>query len=1647
MFFRRRPQATSPDHVGAQFDRAPRLTTQSYRLLESRMVFDGAAADTAATAAQNSAPAPTPEAPAAEPAPAPQLTDVVQALAAAPVAPDHAGATIVFIDGKVGNPQDIQGAVPPGAEVVILDPTQDGVVQIAGALAGRTGIDAIHIVSHGGEGSLRLGTAVLDAVSMQGSYAGALATIGHALSHHGDILVYGCDFTRGADGMQAAQLLSTLTGADVAGSTDDTGSAALGGNWTLETHVGDVDAIAIDAPEWNGILAPLVISAQQGPAVSGGSGVGATGLWEDAGTIGSTSIDIRATVTSATSGATVAFNISGDNLWLLVTGGTVTVRWEIFASGTNQTIRAVGDPNFRIADIDGLNNTTAAWPQVEIEAVSPSLYGLTSYTLDNPTNLEAGVVGSNLMVRGTRDQNSESTSLVAFDWTNVSSWDVTYTAVVGQSTRWFFHDGDGDFTFTDPVNNYLLGIDLDANNSTSTGTSYRGSFAPGGGGVAIVDADATISQHAVLGTDLGSASVVLTNAQAGDQLLVGGSSATSGTIYGLSYTITNSGGQISVALSGTASVATYQSALQAITFDNSLGSPSVVDRTIDVSVTNDNFITTSNIAVATIRVNSPPTTTDPDPTAGTPYVDPGNSSNIIVPATDNVAVSIDLDLYFTDANGDPRSFSVGTLPSWLSYNSSTHVLSGTPPVDNVGSFPVNVTVSDGRGGTLAATVTFEPVNPGPTALDDTSSTGYLTPVIVPLMANDTDPDGDPLSVVSASVNPAKGSVAFDGTNWVFTPAATFSGDAVISYTIRDQDGATSSATHTVTVANAPPTTTDPDPTPGTPYIDPLNASNLVVPATDNVAVSLDLSQYFTDANGDPLSFAVGTLPSWLSYDAGTHVLSGTPPVDNVGSFPVGITVTDTRGGSLAATVTFAPVNPPPVAVDDTSSTAYLTPVIVPLTANDSDPDGDPISVVSATVDPAKGSVAFNGTDWVFTPAATFSGDAVISYTIRDQDGATASATHTVTVANAPPTTTDPDPTPGTPYVDPGNPNGIIVPARDNVLVAIDLDHYFTDPNGDTLSIAVGTLPSWLSYDPGTHVLSGTPPVDNVGTFPVGITVTDTRGGSLAATVTFDPVNPPPVAVDDTSSTAYLTPVIVPLTANDTDPDGDPLTVVSATVDPAKGSVAFNGTDWVFTPAATFSGDAVISYTISDQDGATSSATHTVTVANAPPTPIDPDPTPGTPYIDPANPNGIVVPATDNVPVSIDLSQYFTDANGDPLTYSVGTLPSWLSYDAGTHVLSGTPPVDNVGAFPVSVTVTDTRGGSLAATVTFDPVNPAPIARNDIASTAYMTAVELSLMANDSDPDGDPITVVSATVDPSMGRVAFDGRSWVFTPAPGFSGDAVISYTIRDQDGATASAVHTVSVAREIPYAPLPPAPQPLPETPRFDLPGEPVRTDGIVIETVRQVGSLNGISGRIGTNGIVIDTANGAGDLGSVLSLGGEVSVADAAPVRNPEQLGDHGINPRTDAAWHDGYGGHREPQGLTGFSLRMDLQQGLAGSSASSQVIVETLVREETLIIQISSRVAASAKQVVEYRVTSLDGGPLPGWLDHVGRDLIVGRRPADSESIALRISVKFADGSTEDKRVRIETVTGEIQAVGATGKVAQASEPRRETVLAAAE
>jgi uncharacterized repeat protein (TIGR02059 family) len=160
------------------------------------------------------------------------------------ITPD-AGANVLFIDSRVRDADALLEGLAPGTQVVFLDARADGLAQMAAYLAEHPGAGSVHVVAHGSVGNLWLGSSFIDAAALE-SQADVLADIGVALAPDGDILLYSCDLAAGEAGAEFIDSLATLTGADVAASSDRTGT---GGDWQLEITQGDVEATTPFAQE------------------------------------------------------------------------------------------------------------------------------------------------------------------------------------------------------------------------------------------------------------------------------------------------------------------------------------------------------------------------------------------------------------------------------------------------------------------------------------------------------------------------------------------------------------------------------------------------------------------------------------------------------------------------------------------------------------------------------------------------------------------------------------------------------------------------------------------------------------------------------------------------------------------------------------------------------------------------------------------------------------------------------------------------------------------------------------------------------------------------------------------------------------------------------------------------------------------------------------------------------------------------------------------------------------------------------------------------------------------------------------------------------------------------------------------------------
>jgi gliding motility-associated-like protein len=237
-------------------------------------------------------------------------------------------------------------------------------------------------------------------------------------------------------------------------------------------------------------------------------------------------------------------------------------------------------------------------------------------------------------------------------------------------------------------------------------------------------------------------------------------------------------------------------------------------------------------------------------------------------------------------------------------------------------------------------------------------------------------------------NPANGSVAVQPDGSInYTPNKDWYGTDTFTYTIQDVGGATS-LPGTVTVIV-------------TPVNDPPVAVNDAATTNENTAVAIPVlaNDFDVDSPLDPSSITIGTNVQHgsISINTTTGIVTYTPALDYVGDDSFTYTIKDS-GGLLSnvatVSITVVNVNRAPVAVDDHVELTTVAPVSIDVLANDYDPDGDALTIISVT-SPSKGSVKIENGEIIFTPEGTVAFTTSFSYKISDPGGLTDEAIVTI----------------------------------------------------------------------------------------------------------------------------------------------------------------------------------------------------------------------------------------------------------------------------------------------------------------------------------------------------------------------------------------------------------------------------------------------------------------------------------------------------------------------------------------------------------------------------------------------------------------------------------------------------------------------------
>ncbi|MFW1201907.1 tandem-95 repeat protein, partial [Vibrio parahaemolyticus] len=436
-----------------------------------------------------------------------------------------------------------------------------------------------------------------------------------------------------------------------------------------------------------------------------------------------------------------------------------------------------------------------------------------------------------------------------------------------------------------------------------------------------------------------------------------------------------------------------------------------------------------------------------------------------------------------------------------------------------------------------------------------------------------------------------------------------------------------------------------------------------------------------------------------------------------------------------------------------------------LLSNVDDEDKDTLSVENLIIDKGNGTLVDNGDGtWTFTPQIDDDTEVSFTFDIIDDEDLVVSGSANLDIL---------------PINDAPNAENDVITTEEDTAVTIDVLVNDSDVEGDALSIQSASVPSEQgSVDIVDGKLVFTPAENFNGEATITYIVTD---GDLTdeakVTVTVTPVNDSPVAVDDTTSIQEDTAVTIDVLTNDTDVDGDKLSIESASVPKEQGTVEVVDGKLVFTPVENFNGHAEITYTVTDGQ-LTDEAKVTVTV-----NPVNDAPTIKVDAVESITEDAV---STDTVVATLTVRD--TDTPEDQLTVSLENNSNGYFVLVGNEVKLTQAGVDavnndelNLKDLTISASVSDgvnpTANDSDSLIV--NRVNDAPVAKDDIAMTQEDTAVTIDVLPNDSDVNGDKLSIQSASVPEAQGKVEIVDGKLVFTPAENFHGDAEITYTLTD----------------------------------------------------------------------------------------------------------------------------------------------------------------------------------------------------------------------------------------------------------------------------
>ena len=594
-------------------------------------------------------------------------------------------------------------------------------------------------------------------------------------------------------------------------------------------------------------------------------------------------------------------------------------------------------------------------------------------------------------------------------------------------------------------------------------------------------------------------------------------------------------------------------------------------------------------------------------------------------------VVVDAANHFSDPDGDELTFEVqstdmavvtatldGTVVTMIAVGEGTAIVAftATDPDDAFATQEVMVSVVTGNRAPVAVGEV-----PDIGLLEDEEFTAPVDPFF-------SDPDGDELTYAAVSGDTTVVTASMSGT--MITVVALAEGETTITLTATDPGGLSATQTATVRVVgvNNPPV-----------VVEEIPHATIAVGDT----LTLDVSGNFSDPDGDELAFTVesdDTTVATVSVDGSTVTVVGVAP----GAAIVGVTATDPGGLSVtqAFAVTVQLGNQSPMAVGEIAAQTVEVgeSASVDVSGNFSDPDDDELIYMAASSDDDIATASVSGAEVTVTGVAA--GSATVTVTATDPGDLSATQTFDVTVAV-------------------GNQAPVAVgEIADQTLTAgdsvpVDVSGNFSDPDDDELIYMAASSDEAVA----TVSVSGAEvTVTGVAAGSATVTVTATDPGDLSATQTFDVTvvlgNQAPVAVGEIEAQAVEVgeSATVDVSGNFSDPDDDELIYMAGSSDDDIATASLSGAEVTVTGVA--AGSATVTVTATDPGDLSATQTFDVTVVlgNQAPEAVDTIPVHDVFIVL----DTLDMTMTDTLTkVVLDMSDYFSDPDGDELMYMASTV--------------------------------------------------------------------------------------------------------------------------------------------------------------------------------------------------------------------------------------------------------------------------------------------------------------------------------------------------------------------------------------------------------